>query len=79
MKIEIKIPEVGESVQEGLLSQWYRQNADRVRKGDILLLLETDKVTVEVAAEAEPKLRKIVLGVLAEGGRGKAEGGRKTD
>lgn len=34
---------------------------------------------LEVAAEAEPKLRKIVLGVLAEGGRGKAEGGRKTD
>lgn len=32
---------------------------------------------LEVAAEAEPKLRKIVLGVLAEGGRGKAEGGRK--
>lgn len=32
---------------------------------------------LEVAAEAEPKLRKIVLGVLAEVGRGKAEGGRK--
>lgn len=60
MKIEIKIPEVGESVQEGLLSQWYRQNGDRVRKGDILLLLETDKVTVEVAAEADGVLEILV-------------------
>ncbi|MCE5243784.1 MAG: 2-oxoglutarate dehydrogenase complex dihydrolipoyllysine-residue succinyltransferase [Desulfobacteraceae bacterium] len=60
MKIEIKVPEVGESVQEALLAEWYRRDGDLVRKGDILFLIETDKVTLEVAAEESGVLNILV-------------------
>jgi 2-oxoglutarate dehydrogenase E2 component (dihydrolipoamide succinyltransferase) len=60
MKTEVKIPEVGESVREALLSQWYRRDGDFVRKGEILLIIETDKVTLEVVAEADGTLRIMV-------------------
>ena len=42
MKVEIKIPSVGESVQEAVLVQWYKQNGDRVYKDDPLFVIETD-------------------------------------
>jgi 2-oxoglutarate dehydrogenase E2 component (dihydrolipoamide succinyltransferase) len=57
MKTEVKIPEVGESVREALLSQWYRRDGDFVRKGEILFIIETDKVTLEVVAEADGVLK----------------------
>jgi 2-oxoglutarate dehydrogenase E2 component (dihydrolipoamide succinyltransferase) len=52
MKIEIKIPSVGESVKEAVLVEWFRKSGDRVQKDEPLFLIETDKVTLEVAAEA---------------------------
>jgi len=57
MKIEIKVPEVGESVQEAVLAEWFKKDGEAVRKDDPLFLLETDKVTLEVAAEAAGVLR----------------------
>jgi 2-oxoglutarate dehydrogenase E2 component (dihydrolipoamide succinyltransferase) len=60
MKTEVKIPEVGESVKEALLSQWYRRDGDFVRKGEILFIIETDKVTLEVVAEADGVLKIMV-------------------
>lgn len=53
MKLEIRIPEVGESVQEALLAQWYKRSGDRVRKDEVLFVIETDKVTLEIAAEED--------------------------
>jgi 2-oxoglutarate dehydrogenase E2 component (dihydrolipoamide succinyltransferase) len=50
--VEIKVPGVGESVSEALLAQWYKKDGERVRRDEPLFLLETDKVTLEVAAEA---------------------------
>jgi 2-oxoglutarate dehydrogenase E2 component (dihydrolipoamide succinyltransferase) len=60
MKIEIKIPSVGESVQEALLAQWFRRDGDLVRKDEILFVIETDKVTLEIAAEADGILQILV-------------------
>ncbi len=60
MKTEVKIPEVGESVTEALLTQWYRRDGDFVRKGEILFLIETDKVTLEVVAEGDGILKILV-------------------
>ena len=54
--IEIKVPSVGESVTEALLTQWFKQEADSVRKDEALFELETDKVTLEVTAEAAGRL-----------------------
>lgn len=61
MKVEIKIPSVGESVQEAVLVQWYKRNGDRVDKDDSLFVIETDKITLEVSAEAEGVLEITVF------------------
>jgi 2-oxoglutarate dehydrogenase E2 component (dihydrolipoamide succinyltransferase) len=52
MNIDIKIPSVGESVTEALLAEWFKKDGDAVRKDEALFALETDKVTLEVTAEA---------------------------
>ncbi len=51
MTIEIKIPHVGESVQEAVLAEWFKQDGDSVNKDEPLFVIETDKVTLEIAAE----------------------------
>jgi 2-oxoglutarate dehydrogenase E2 component (dihydrolipoamide succinyltransferase) len=57
MPIEIKIPSVGESVQEAVLAEWFKQDGDAVRKDEPLFVIETDKVTLEVVAEADGVLK----------------------
>jgi 2-oxoglutarate dehydrogenase E2 component (dihydrolipoamide succinyltransferase) len=52
MKIEIKVPSVGESVTEAILVQWFKNDGDGVTKDEPLFVLETDKVTLEVVADA---------------------------
>jgi 2-oxoglutarate dehydrogenase E2 component (dihydrolipoamide succinyltransferase) len=52
MKIEIKVPSVGESVTEAILAQWFKNDGDGVTKDEPLFVLETDKVTLEVVADA---------------------------
>ena len=54
--IEIKVPSVGESITEALLAQWFKKDGDTVRKDEPLFVLETDKVTLEVTAEAAGRL-----------------------
>lgn len=60
MAIEIRVPHVGESVTEALLAQWLKRDGDLVRKDEVLLVLETDKVTLEVTAQATGRLSILV-------------------
>jgi 2-oxoglutarate dehydrogenase E2 component (dihydrolipoamide succinyltransferase) len=53
MVIEIKVPSVGESVTEALLAQWFKNDGDLVKIDEPLFVIETDKVTLEVVAEAD--------------------------
>jgi 2-oxoglutarate dehydrogenase E2 component (dihydrolipoamide succinyltransferase) len=55
---------VGESVTEALLAQWYKSDGDYVRKDEPLFVIETDKVTLEVTAEADG-----VLHIAVDAGR----------
>jgi 2-oxoglutarate dehydrogenase E2 component (dihydrolipoamide succinyltransferase) len=64
MEIEIKIPSVGESVQEAVLVEWYKKDGDAVQKDEPLFVIETDKVTLEIVAEASGLLK-----ILIEEGR----------
>lgn len=57
MAIEIKIPSVGESVTEALLAEWFKQDGDFVQKDEPLFVIETDKVTLEVTAQADGILK----------------------
>ena len=60
MTIEIKVPSVGESVTEALLAEWFKQDGDAVEKNEALFVIETDKVTLEVEAEAAGRLKILV-------------------
>lgn len=56
--VEVKTPELSESVQSGSLLEWRKAVGDRVARDEVLADLETDKVILEVAAPAD--------GILAE-------------
>jgi len=57
MPVDIKVPVVGESVTEGRLIRWLKQDGDLVRQDDPLFELETDKATQEVAAQVSGALK----------------------
>ena len=63
MKVEIKVPGVGESITEGLLASWMVEDGALVAEGQALFELETDKTTIEVTAPASGKLE---IGVSAD-------------
>lgn len=64
MKIDVKVPAVGESVTEATIGSWNKKNGEFVKRNEVLLLLETDKASVEVVAENDG-----VLQILAEAGQ----------
>src|SRR5690554_6642099 len=57
--IEIKVPQFGESIIEGTISQWLKKQGERVTTGEVIVEIETDKVNAEVAAEKSGILSKI--------------------
>lgn len=53
MKIDVKVPAVGESITEAIIGSWSKNSGDYVKMNDVLMLLETDKASVEVVAEKD--------------------------
>lgn len=51
--MDIRIPEVGESIVEATIAKWHKQEGDRVAREDLLCEVETDKITLEIHAEAD--------------------------
>jgi 2-oxoglutarate dehydrogenase E2 component (dihydrolipoamide succinyltransferase) len=60
MEINIVVPELGESILEATVLEWFKNEGDVVAAGDHLLSLETSKVNVEVAAEQAGRLSHIL-------------------
>ncbi|SDY90526.1 2-oxoglutarate dehydrogenase E2 component (dihydrolipoamide succinyltransferase) [Evansella caseinilytica] len=58
--MEVKVPELAESVTEGTVAAWLKNPGDYVEKGEQLVELETDKVNVEIAAEEGGILQEIL-------------------
>ncbi|MFZ3005061.1 MAG: biotin/lipoyl-containing protein, partial [Phenylobacterium sp.] len=56
---DIMTPTLGESVTEATVARWAKKPGDAVRKDEILVELETDKVSLEVAAPADGVLASI--------------------
>ena len=61
--MDIKVPQLAESVTEGDIGTWLKSDGDHVEKDEMIVELETDKATVEIAAEATGRLE-----ILAEEG-----------
>jgi 2-oxoglutarate dehydrogenase E2 component (dihydrolipoamide succinyltransferase) len=82
MATEIRVPTLGESVAEATIGKWLKKAGDVVKADEILLELETDKVSVEVPSPAAGVLSEItakegenvgpgaLLGVISEGAAG---------
>lgn len=51
MKIDLKIPTVGESISEATIGSWTKKDGEFVKRNEILMMIETDKASVEVVAE----------------------------
>ena len=85
--IDIRVPQMGESVTEGVIAQWLKAEGDAVEADEPLVEVETDKITVEVPAPAAGVLRKQaagegdtvavgdVIGQIEEGAAAKAGNG----
>lgn len=61
MPVDVVMPKLGLTMEEGLIVEWKVQEGDEVKKGDILFVLETEKVTYDVEAPEDGVLGKIVV------------------
>jgi pyruvate dehydrogenase E1 component beta subunit len=67
MPIEILMPALSPTMEEGNLSKWIKQEGDKVAPGDVIAEIETDKATMEVEAVDEGTLGKILVAAGTEG------------
>ncbi len=79
MSIEVKVPNLPESVSDATVAKWHKKPGDAVARDENLVDLETDKVVLEVPAPADGVLKDIkadegetvtegaLLGLLEEG------------
>src|SRR5688572_20264558 len=61
MPVELKVPTVGESITEVQIGDWLKGEGDRAQKDEIIAMIETDKVTVELPAPVSGVISKIVV------------------
>src|SRR5262252_708591 len=69
MLVEVKVPQLSESVSEATLLAWHKKVGEPVKRDENLIDIETDKVVLELPAPADGVLTKIVKG---DGGTVKA-------
>jgi len=61
--VQIAMPEMGESVTEGIVLEWHVAEGDFVREGDTVVEVSTDKVDAEVPAPADGTITKLLVAV----------------
>src|ERR687898_1484244 len=58
--VQIQMPQMGESVTEGTVLEWHKQEGDHVEEGDTVVEVSTDKVDAEVPAPASGTITKLL-------------------
>src|SRR5664279_4002104 len=61
MPIEVLMPALSPTMEKGNLAKWLKKEGDRIKSGDIIAEIETDKATMEVEAADEGTLGKILV------------------
>src|SRR5688500_4852424 len=59
MAFELKMPKLGQSVTEGTIGKWLKQPGEQVKKYDLLVEVQTDKVNTEIPSEVDGTLSEI--------------------
>src|ERR1700722_7136061 len=67
MPIEILMPALSPTMTEGNLAKWHKKEGDKVKSGQVIAEIETDKATMEVEAVEEGILGKILVKEGAQG------------
>ena len=67
MSVDILMPALSPTMEEGTLSKWLKKEGDKIASGDIIAEIETDKATMEVEAVDEGVLAKILVAEGTEG------------
>src|SRR5919197_5070723 len=67
MPINITMPALSPTMEEGNLAKWLVKEGDKVAPGDVIAEIETDKATMEVEAVDEGTVAKIVVPAGTEG------------
>jgi len=79
MSVDVVMPKLGLTMEEGSVVKWLRNEGDRVEKGEVIFVVETEKVEYEVESPASGILKQItgqveqvypvgeVLAVIEEG------------
>ena len=62
MSTSVTMPALGESVSEGTVTRWLKQEGDQVNADEPLLEVSTDKVDTEIPSPASGVLQKIIVG-----------------
>ncbi|WP_163870082.1 2-oxoglutarate dehydrogenase complex dihydrolipoyllysine-residue succinyltransferase [Myxococcus eversor] len=82
MAVELKVPPLGESITEAVVGKWNKKQGDAVSADEPLVVLETDKVTIDVPSPSAGSLASVafkegdkvrvgdVLGLITEAGAG---------
>lgn len=60
--VDITMPKMGESVMEGTIIKWHKQEGDKVEKDEILFEISTDKVDTEIPSPEDGTLAEIISG-----------------
>jgi 2-oxoglutarate dehydrogenase E2 component (dihydrolipoamide succinyltransferase) len=60
MRIDLTVPNVGESITEVEIGEWLKNKRDRVGKNEPVLVVESDKATVEIRAPESATLVEIL-------------------
>jgi pyruvate dehydrogenase E2 component (dihydrolipoamide acetyltransferase) len=61
MATEVILPKLGQTMEEGTIVQWFKQEGDSVKRGEVLFTVESDKATLESESPARGILRRILV------------------
>src|ERR1044071_7136864 len=67
MPIDILMPALSPTMEEGKLAKWLKKEGDKVKSGDVLAEIETDKATMEVEAIEEGTVSRLLVPEGTEG------------
>src|SRR6201996_5172619 len=67
MSIQILMPALSPTMTEGKLTKWLKKEGDKVKPGQVIAEIETDKATMEVEAVDEGTIGKILVAAGTEG------------
>ncbi len=60
MKVKVKVPRLGLTVEDATMMEWHKQVGDAVEAGEVIGVIEADKATVELESPATGILSEII-------------------